>query len=156
MQIGTIQHLSTHSTVLTNSTKLVSSVVNGEWRWQPQHYLLNSVYITFMSVCVIERRGIGSCNSRGWCARLLITGICFHCYSPPPADTDCQWRGIKTRTCTIIQIIYLLPKLCHLPQYWYGLRDPTIRVLGFASYPGLRTRDPYSYWGRWHSMATHT
>ena len=36
-----------------------------------------------------------------------------------------------------------------------GFRDPTIRVLGFASYHGLGTWDPYSYWGRWHSMATH-
>ena len=62
----------------------------------------------------------------------------------------------ETTPCAIIQIKYVLPKLCHLPQYSYGSRDPTNRVLGFASNPGLGTRDPYSYWGRWHSMATHT
>ena len=61
-----------------------------------------------------------------------------------------------SRACAIIQIKYVLPKLCHLPQYSYGSRDPTTRVLGYAEYPGLGTRDPYSYWGRWHSMATHT
>ena len=48
-----------------------------------------------------------------------------------------------------MQIKYVLPKLCHLPQYSYRSRDPTIRVLGYASYPGLGTRDPYSYWGWW-------
>ena len=61
-----------------------------------------------------------------------------------------------SRTCAIMQIKYELSKLCHLPQYSYGSQDPTTRVLGYASYPGLGTRDPYSYWGRWHSMATHT
>ena len=60
------------------------------------------------------------------------------------------------RTFAIIQIKYGLPKLCHLPHYSDGSRDPTTRLLGFASYLGLGTWDPYSYWGRWHSMATHT
>ena len=75
-----------------------------------------------------------------------------------PALSAKTVRGMKqfSSTCAIIQIKYVLPKLCHLPQYSYGSRDPTTRVLGYASYPGLGTRDPYSYWGRWHSMATHT
>ena len=46
-----------------------------------------------------------------------------------------------------------MPSLCHLPQYAYGIRNPTARVLGLASYPGLGTWDLYSY--RWHSMVTH-
>ena len=79
----------------------------------------------------------------------------FSCHSGPP---PCQLLHMKTisRTCAIIQIKYVLQKPCHLPQYLYGSRDPTTRVLVFASYPGLGTRDRYSYWGRWHSMATHT
>ena len=82
----------------------------------------------------------------------------FSCYSHCLPLTQNASKGMKqfSRTCAIIQIKYVLPKLCHLPQYSYGSRDPTTRLLGFASYPGLGTRDPYSYWGRWHSMATHT
>ena len=55
-----------------------------------------------------------------------------------------------SRTCAVIQIKYVLPKLCHLPQYSYGSRDPTTRV------QGVGTRDPFSYWSRGQSMATHT
>ena len=80
MPIGTIQQsdsLNTQSTVLTYSSVSVASVVNGKWRWQPQHNLLNSVFITFMSACVIESRSTGSCSSRGLCAGRLITGLSF-------------------------------------------------------------------------------
>ena len=35
----------------------------------------------------------------------------------------------------MIQSKYVLPKLCHLPQYSYGSRDPTTRVPGFRD-PG--------------------
>ena len=42
--IGTIQHLNTLSTVLTNSSVLVARAVCGEWRWQPQQNLLISVF----------------------------------------------------------------------------------------------------------------
>ena len=49
MPFGTIQHLNTQSTVLTNSSVLVASVVFGK-RWQPQQNLLNS----FLSpVCLL-------------------------------------------------------------------------------------------------------
>ena len=52
-------------------------------------------------------------------------------------------RCNKTGPCAIIQIKYVLPKLCYLPQYSYGSRDPTTgysaaprtRVVG----PGIRT-----------------
>ena len=37
-------NLNTQSTVLTNSSIMVASVVYGEWRWQPYQNLLNSVY----------------------------------------------------------------------------------------------------------------
>ena len=43
-----------------------------------------------------------------------------------------------------------------LSQTSYGSWDLTTRVLGYASYPRLGTRDAYSYWGRWHSMGNHT
>ena len=54
-----------------------------------------------------------------------------------------------------MQIKYVLPKLCHLASI-RASPDPITQVTGFASYPGLGTRDPYSYWGSWHCMATHT
>ena len=49
-----------------------------------------------------------------------------------PALSAKTVRGMKqfSSTCAIIQIKYVLPKLCHLPQYSYGSRDPTTRVLG--------------------------
>ena len=163
LTIGTIQqsdNLKTQSTVLTNSSVMVTSVVYGEWRWQPYQNLLNSVLSPiYMSASVIECRSIGSCSSSALCEGLMITCLHFQLLlTLPPSDTECQkgvWKQFS-RTCAIIQIKYILPKLCHLPQYSYGSRDPTTRVLGYASYPGLGTRDPYAYWGRWHSMATHT
>ena len=66
MPIGTIQHLNTQSTELTSV--LVASAVHGEWRWQPQQNLLNSVCISCMSACVIECRSIGSCSSSWPCS----------------------------------------------------------------------------------------
>ena len=151
MPIGTIQqsdNLNTQSTVLTNNTVVAASVVYGEWRWQLFQNLLNSV---LSPICLLV-----SLN-----AEVLVVVIVVGCVQG-------SWSQVSTfssyshcspqfsRTCAIIQIKYVLPKLCHLPQYSYGSRDPTTRVLGYASYPGLGTRDPYSYWGRWHSMATHT
>ena len=121
--------------------------------------LVEFSFIPHMSASVIECRSIGSCSSSGLCAGLMITGLHFQLLlTLPPSDTEYQqgvWKQFS-RTCAMIQIKYVLPKLCHLPQYSYGSRDPTTRVLGYASYPGLGTRDPYPYWGRWHSMATHT
>ena len=162
MLIGTIQqsdNLDTQSAVLTKTSVMVAIVVYGEWRWQPYQNLLNSVFIPYMSASVIECRSIGSFSMSGLCAGLMITGLHFRLlFTLPPSDTECQqgvWKQFS-RTCAIIQIKYVLPKLCHLPQYSYGSRDPTTRVLGYALYPGLGTRDPYSYAGRWHSMATHT
>ena len=43
MPIGTIQRFNTQSTVLTNNSVLVASVIYEEWRWQPQQNLLSSV-----------------------------------------------------------------------------------------------------------------
>ena len=77
MPIDTIQHLDTQSTVFTDSTVLVASLAYGEWRWQPQQNLLISVFIPCMPASAIECRGIGSCNSSGLCAGLLITGFNF-------------------------------------------------------------------------------
>ena len=53
-------------------------------------------------------------------------------------------RGMKqfSRTCAIIQIKYVLPKLCHLPQYSYGSRDPTTLGTRLRLVPGFR--DPGS------------
>ena len=145
-QLAPFNSLNTHSTVLTNSRAMVATVVYGEWRWQPYQNLLNSVVIPYMSAN-IECRSIGSCSSSGLCAGLMITGLHFRLlFTLPPSDTECQngvWKQFS-RTCVIIQIKIVLPKLCDLPQYSYRSRNPTTRVLGYASYPGLGTRDPYS------------
>ena len=138
-QLAPFNSLNTQCTVHTNSSVMVASVVYGEWRWQPYQNLLNSVFIPYISACVIKCRSIGSCSSNGLCAGLMITGLHFQLlFTLPPSDTECQegvWKQFS-RTYAIIQIKYVLPKLCHLPQYSYGSRDPTT--------------------GRWHSMATHT
>ena len=110
--------------------------------------LVEFSFIPYMSASVIECRSIGSFSISGLCAGLMITGHHFQLLiTLPPSDTECQWGVWKqfSRTCAIIQIKYVLPKLCHLPQYSYGSRDPTTRVLGYASYPGLGTWDLYSY-----------
>ena len=39
-----------------------------------------------------------------------------------------------SRICAIIQIKYVLQKLCHLPQYSYGSRDPTTELLLFDQF----------------------
>ena len=73
----------------------------------------------------------------GWCAAVLITGQHFQLLlMTSHMLVAAQW-GMDTIawTCAIIQIKYVSPKLCHLSQYLY---------------------DPHPYWGRWHSMATHT
>ena len=158
-QLAPFNSLNTQSTVLTNSIVMVASVVYGEWRWQPYQNLLNSVFIPYMSASVIECRSIGNCSSSGLRAGLMITGLHFQLlFTLPPSDTKCQsgvWKQFS-RTCAIIQIKYVLPKLCYLPQYSYRSPDPTTRILGYALYLVLGTQDPYSYWGRWHSMATRT
>ena len=95
MPIGTIQHLNTQRTLLSNSSLLVANVVYGNWRWQPQQNLLNSVFIPCMSASVIEWRSIGSFSSSGLCAGVLITGSHFQLLlTLPPSDTKCQSRGI--------------------------------------------------------------
>ena len=136
-QLAPFNSLNTQSTVLTNSSVMVASVVYGEWRWQPYQNLLNSVFIPYMSANVIECRSICSCSSSGLRAGLMITGLHFQLlFTLLPPDTECQQFS---RTCAIIQIKYVLPKLCHLPQYSYGSRIPP---------PGLRLvpgfRDPGS------------
>ena len=102
--------------------------------------LVEFSFTPYMSASVIECRSIGSCSRSGLCAGLMITGFHFQLLLTLLPQFS--------RTCAIIQIKYVLPKVCHLPQYEYGSRDPTTRVRGVASYPGLGTRDPYSYWGR--------
>ena len=67
MPIGAIRNLNTQNAVLTNSNVLVASVVNGEWRWQPQQNLPNSYFIPYMSASAIECRIISSCCSSGLC-----------------------------------------------------------------------------------------
>ena len=73
----------------------------------------------------------------------------FSCYSHCLPRTQNASKGVSeyfSRTCAIIQIKYVLPKPCHLPQYSSGSRDPTTRILGYASYPALGTQDPNSCW----------
>ena len=145
---STVRQSEHTSTVLTNNIVVAASVVYGEWRWQLFQNLLNSVLspiclLVSLNVEVLVVVAVVGCVQGSW-SQVSTFSCYWHCFPQ------------FSRTCAIIQIKYVLPKLCHLPQYSYGSRDPTTRVLGYASYPGLGTRDPYSYWGRWHSMATHT
>ena len=137
------------STVLTSSSVLVTSVVLANEDDNPNKTCWIQCFIPYMSASaldkVIECRSIGSCSSSGCVQGSWSQVFTFSCYSATPSETH-----------AIIQIKYVLPKLCHLPQYSHGYRDPTTRVLGFALYPDLGTRDLYSYWGRWHSMAIRT
>ena len=154
MPIGSIQHQDTKSAVLTNSSALVASVVNWEWRWQPQQNLLNSVLSPIhlpvslnakVLVVVVKVDCVPGCWSQ------VPT---FICYSPPPLTQNAS-KGLSNQfsgTCTIIQIKYVCQNCVNCPSI---RTDLTTRVLGFASYPALGTRDPYLYWGGWHSMATH-
>ena len=146
-QHSTVRQSEHPSTVLTNNIVVAASVVYGEWRWQLFQNLLNSVLspicllVSLLNAEVLVVVVVVGCVQGSWSQ--VSTFSCYsHCFPQ------------FLRTCAIIQIKYVLPKLRHLPQYSYGSRDPTTRVLGYASYPGLGTRDPYSYWGRWHSMAT--
>ena len=54
----------------------------------------------------------------------------FSCYSHCLPMTQNASKGYETifKNLAIIQIKYVLPKLCHLPQYPYGSRDPTTRL----------------------------
>ena len=73
--------LNTQSTVLTNSSVMVASVVDGEWRWQPYQNLLNWVFIPYMSASVVECWSIGSCSSSGLCQGSWSQVSTFSCYS---------------------------------------------------------------------------
>ena len=81
MPIGTIHHLNIQSTVLTNSSVLVGSVVYGEWRWRPHEKIVKFIFIPCMSASVIECRSIGSCNSNGCVQGSWSQISTFSCYS---------------------------------------------------------------------------
>ena len=92
---------------------------------------------------VIECRSIGSCSSSGLCAGLLITGFHFQLLLTLPLTQNVS-KGVSEKlpgTCAIIQIKYVLPKLCHLPQYLHGSRDPTTQVLDYTSYPVFKNQN---------------
>ena len=130
----------TQSMVLSNSSVLVASVIYGEWRWQPQQNLVNSVFIPYMSASVIECISI----VQGSWSRVST----FNCYSHFFPLTVIARKGVSeyfSRICAIIQIKYVSPKLSQLPQYSYGFRDPTTQY----SYR-LGTRD------RTHTGASDT
>ena len=112
-------NLNIQSTVLTNKSVLVSRIVNGELRQQPKQNLLNSVFITSVSACVTECRCIGSCSSTRLCAGFLITGFCLQLLLITSLWHRMLIKGYGnnfSRTCDMIQIKYVLLKLCHLPQ----------------------------------------
>ena len=56
--------------------------------------------------------------------------------------TQTASKGVSkqfSRTCAIIQIKYVLPKLCHLPQYSH---DPGIPPPGYLTSPHTRVYGP--------------
>ena len=80
MPIGTIvqsDKLNTQSTVLTNNSVLVASVVNREWRWQTQQNVLNWGFNPLSAANVIDCTSSSGWGSSGWCAVLLTTGQPF-------------------------------------------------------------------------------
>ena len=82
MPIGTIQqsdNLNTQSTVLTNSSVMVVSVVYGEWRWQPCQNMLNSV---LTPICLLV-----SLN-----AELLVVVVVVGCVQG-------SWSQVSTFSC---------------------------------------------------------
>ena len=148
MPIGTIQHLNTQSTVLTNSTLLVASVVYGGWRCQHHRNLLNSIQFLFAICLLVSLKAevfavvvVLGCVQDSWSQ---VTT--FSCYSHCVPLTEKASKGVSKyflRTRATVQIKYVLPKLCYLSHYSYGSRDPT--------HTGQVTQygNPYStHWGR--------
>ena len=133
---STVRQSEHTSTVLTNNIVVAASVAYGEWRWQLFQNLLNSVLspICLLSVIVLNAEVlvvvvVVGCVQGSWSQ--VSTFSCYsHCFPQ------------FSRTCAIIQIKYVLPKLCHLPQYSYGSRDPTTRGTRLRLVPGFR--DPGS------------
>ena len=119
------------STVLTNNIVVAASVVYGEWRWQLFQNLLNSVLSPICLLVSLNAEVLVVVVVVGCVQGSLSQVSTFSCYS------HCFPRF--SRTCAIIQIKYVLPKRCHLPQYSYGFRDPTTRL---RLVPGFR--DPGS------------
>ena len=118
MPIGTIQHQDTQSTVLTNSSVLVASVVNGGWRWQPQQNLLNSglspicLLVSFNAEVLVVVLTVG-CVQGSWSQ--VPT---FICYSPLPLTQNAS-KGFSKQfpgTCTIIQIKYVCQSCVTCPS----------------------------------------
>ena len=134
MPIGTIQQSDNHnaqSAVLTDSSVMVASVVYGEWRWQPYQNLLNSVFIPYMSASVIEWRSVGSCSSTELCAGLLITGLHLQLlFTPCLPLTQNASKGYENnfQEPVLYYRLSMFCKLCHLPEFSYGYRDPTTRT----------------------------
>ena len=148
-QLAPFNSLNTQSTVLTNRSVMVASVVDGEWRWQPYQNLLNSVFIPYnMSASVIECRSIGSCSSSGLCAGLMITGLQFQLLFtlPPPPPPPPPWhrmpvRGMKTIFKNLCYNKYGLPYCVACPSI---RTDPGIPPPGYSATPRTRVRDPGS------------
>ena len=96
MPIGTIQYLNIQSTVLTNSSVLVISVVYGEWKDDNHN---KTCWIHFCIPCrsatVIECRRIGSCSSSGLCAGLLITPFHFQLLLTLPPSHKNAIKGVS-------------------------------------------------------------
>ena len=134
------QAIWTQNTVFTNSSVNGSKCSLWGMKMTALPKLVEFSFIPCISASVIECRSIGSCSSSGLCAGSwshVSTFSCYpHCLPLTQNASSGLWKQFS-RTCAIIQIKYVLSKLCHLPQYCHG------------------SRDPYSYWGRWHSMVTH-
>ena len=78
-QLAPFNTLNTQSTVLTNSSVMVASVVYGEWRWQPFQNLLNSVFIP--SICLLTLPCVAESDQRHAQHPLKMLGIDFSCGS---------------------------------------------------------------------------
>ena len=113
--------------------------------------LVECSFIPYMPASVIECRSVGSCSSSQW----VVSRAHDH-RSPLSAATHTAspWHRMPVRGMETIfkNLCYNTDWVCFAKT----VSPAPVFVLSYASYPGLGTRDPYSYWGRWHSMATHT
>ena len=111
----------TKYTVLANSSVLVASVVNEEWRWQPQPNFLNWCFNPLSPVSTIECTSSSGRGSSGGVRCSWSQARNFSCNSWPPSFKEYHLLhnggvNIISRSCALIQIKYVLPNCVTCPS----------------------------------------
>ena len=132
MLIGTIQHLNTQSTVLTNSSLMVASVVYGEWRWQPNQnllfYPLYSLLVSLNAEVLVVVVVVG-CVPGSWSQ---VTT--FSCYSNCLSLTQNASKGYET---IFKNLCYNTDKVCFAKT---ASPAPVFVQIPGSHHPGTRLR----------------